>query len=169
MLLRSVVGQQLSVAAARTIWQRFVVLNGGRRFTPAKILRMDPSDFRNIGISAAKTRAVQSIAKKLDSGVVQLKKVREMDDDAAIAELTQLRGIGPWTAQMYLMFSLGRLDVFPAGDLGIVNAMTELYRLPGRPERAELIKLSGPWKPYRTIGSWYCWQALDLVRAGLYH
>ena len=91
-----------------------------------------------------------------------------MDDDAAIMELTRLRGIGPWTAHMYLMFSLGRPDVFPSGDLGIVNAITELYGLSTRPDKEKLENVASAWKPYRTIGSWYCWQALDLVRDGKY-
>ena len=166
MLVRSIVGQQLSTTAAATIWRRFLELNGGRRVSPGKMLLFSAAQLRAIGFSAAKCRAVLSIAKSIVDGDVRLAELSRLSDEQVITELIQLRGVGPWTAQMYLMFSLGRADVFPTGDLGIVNAVTALYKFNNRATETEMLEIAESWRPYRSIASWYLWQSLDIVRQG---
>ena len=165
-LVRSVVGQQLSTSAATTIWRRLLVLNGGRRVSPGKMLSFSTAQLRGVGLSKAKCQAVLSIARRVFDGEVRLNELHRLSDEDVTAELIKLRGVGPWTAQMYLMFSLGRSDVFPTGDLGIVNAITALYTFNDRASENEMLKLATSWRPYRTIASWYLWQALDLFRDG---
>lgn len=166
MLVRSIVGQQLSTSAARTIWKRFLKLNGGRRVTPRKMLSFKKQQLRGIGLSTAKCKAVLSVAQSLVDGDIRLRELRSLDDAQVTGELIKLRGVGPWTAQMYLMFSLGRTDVFPTGDLGIVNAVREIYGFNRRPRETEMLQIAECWRPYRTVASWYLWQALDIVRQG---
>lgn len=166
MLVRSIVGQQLSTSAARTIWHRFLKLNGGRRVLPGKMLGFTADQLRGIGLSAAKCRAVLSIAESVVAGDIRLAELDRFSDEQVTSELMKLRGVGPWTAQMYLMFSMGRADVFPTGDLGIVNAVTALYKFTNRATETEMLLISESWRPYRTIASWYLWQALDIVRQG---
>jgi len=166
MLVRSIVGQQLSTSAAATIWRRFLELNGGRQVSPRKMLLFSAAQLRGIGFSAAKCRAVLSIAKSVVDGDVRLGELRGLSDEHVTTELIKLRGVGPWTAQMYLMFSLGRADVFPTGDLGIVNAVTALYKFNDRATETEMLVIAESWRPYRSVASWYLWQALDIVRQG---
>jgi DNA-3-methyladenine glycosylase II len=166
MLVRSIVGQQLSTSAARTIWCRFLELNDGRRVSPRKMLSFSAAQLRGIGLSRAKCQAVLSIAKSLFDGEIRLNSLHRLSDQQAATELIKLRGVGPWTAQMHLMFSLGRPDVFPTGDLGIVNAVTAIYGFKRRATETEMLEIAKSWRPYRTVASWYLWQALDLVRQG---
>lgn len=166
MLVRSIVGQQLSTSAAATIWQRFLVLNGGRRVSPMKMLLFSTAQLRGVGLSKAKCRAVLSMAKSIVNSEVRLSELKSLSDDEVMDELIKLRGVGPWTAQMYLMFSLGRSDVFPTGDLGIVNAVTALYEFKDPASETDMLQISQSWRPHRTIASWYLWQALDLFRDG---
>lgn len=166
MLVRSIVGQQLSTSAAATIWERLLVLNGSRRVSPGKMLLFSAAQLREVGLSKAKCRAVLSIARSVVAREVRLNELQRLGDDEVTAELIKLRGVGPWTAQMYLMFSLGRPDVFPTGDLGIVNAVTALYAFTDRASETEMLDIAESWRPYRTIASWYLWQALDLLRDG---
>ena len=166
MLVRSIVGQQLSTSAAATIWRRLLVLNGGRRVSPVKMLLFSTTQLRAVGLSKAKCRAVLSIAKSIVDREVRLSELKPLSDEEVTSELIKLRGVGPWTAQMYLMFSLGRSDVFPTGDLGIVNAVTALYKFNDHATETEMLEIAKSWRPYRTIASWYLWQALDLFRDG---
>ena len=166
MLVRSIVGQQLSTSAAATIWHRFLVLNGGRRVSPMKMLLFSTTQLRGVGLSKAKCRAVLSIAKSIVNSEVRLSELKSLSDEEVTDKLIKLRGVGPWTAQMYLMFSLGRSDVFPTGDLGIVNAVTALYKFNEHATETEMLEIAKSWRPYRTIASWYLWQALDLFRDG---
>ena len=166
MLIRSIVGQQLSTSAARTIWRRFLELNGGRRVSAGKVLSFSTAELRGIGLSAAKCRAVLSIAKNIVDGEVRLAALKQFTDEQVTIELMKLRGVGPWTAQMYLMFSMGRPDVFPTGDLGIANAVTALYKFNKHATENEMLEVAESWRPYRTIACWYLWQALDIVRDG---
>jgi len=166
MLVRSIVGQQLSTSAAATIWRRLLVLNGGRRVSPVKMLLFSTTQLRAVGLSKAKCRAVLSIAKSIVDREVRLSELTPLSDEEVTSELIKLRGVGPWTAQMYLMFSLGRSDVFPTGDLGIVNAVTALYKFNDHATETEMLEIAKSWRPYRTTASWYLWQALDLFRDG---
>jgi DNA-3-methyladenine glycosylase II len=131
-----------------------------------KVLSFSTVQLRGIGLSAAKCRAVLSIAKSLVDGDIRLGALKGLSDEQVTIELTKLRGVGPWTAQMYLMFSMGRADVFPTGDLGIANAVTTLYKFDNRATEAEMLEVAESWRPYRTVASWYLWQALDIVRRG---
>jgi DNA-3-methyladenine glycosylase II len=119
-----------------------------------------------VGLSKAKCRAVLSIATSIVDREVRLSELKTLSDEEVTAELIKLRGVGPWTAHMYLMFSLGRSDVFPTGDLGIVNAVTALYKFNDHATETEMLEIAKSWRPYRTIASWYLWQALDLFRDG---
>lgn len=166
MLVRSIVGQQLSTSAAATIWQRFLILNGGRRVSAKKTLLFRADQLREVGLSSAKCQAVLSIARSVVEKRLSLSALRRLSDQEVIDELIKLRGVGPWTAQMFLMFSLGRPDVFPTRDLGIVNSVSALYDLTSPVTEEDLLQISVTWRPYRTIASWYLWQALDLVRQG---
>jgi DNA-3-methyladenine glycosylase II len=130
------------------------------------MLLFSADQLRGIGFSNAKCRAILSIAKCVVAGDVRLTELSRFSDEQVMSELTKLRGVGPWTAQMYLMFSLGRTDVFPTGDLGIVNAVTTLYEFKKRATETEMLQIAESWRPYRTIASWYLWQALDKVRQG---
>jgi len=130
------------------------------------MLLYSTSQLRGVGLSNAKCKAVLSIARSVVDGEVRLNELRGFSDEDVIAQLIKLRGVGPWTAQMFLMFSLGRLDVFPTGDLGIVNAITALYTFNGRASENEMLELANSWRPYRTIASWYLWQAMDIFRDG---
>ena len=166
MLVRSIVGQQLSTSAAATIWQRFLALNGGRRVSAKKTLLFGTDQLREVGLSSAKCRAVLGIARSVSEKRLRLSALRRLSDQEVTDELIKLRGVGPWTAQMFLMFSLGRPDVFPVRDLGIVNSVSSLYHLNSPVSEEELLQISVTWRPYRTFASWYLWQALDLVRQG---
>jgi DNA-3-methyladenine glycosylase II len=130
------------------------------------MLLFSAAQLRAIGFSAAKCQAVLSIAKSVIDGDVRLAEFSHLSDEQVTTELVKLRGVGPWTAQMYLMFSLGRADVFPTGDLGIINAVTALYKFNNRATETEMLEIAESWRPYRTIASWYLWQALDIVRQG---
>ena len=128
------------------------------------MLSFSTADLRRIGLSEAKCRAVLSIAESVVDGPMRLSALNRLSDEEVTVELMKLRGVGPWTAQMYLMFSMGRPDVFPFGDLGIANAVTALYKFNNHATETEMIEIAELWRPYRTIASWYLWQALDLVR-----
>ena len=166
MLIRSIVGQQLSVAAAATIWSRFVSANGSKRVSPASIERLSDTDLRACGISHAKIRSIREIQSAFATRNVTAAKLRRLPDEDVKEILTTLRGVGPWTGDMFLMFGLGRMNVFPVGDLGIVNAIGSFYGDGSRPSVAFMTRVAEKWAPYRSIATWYCWQGLDLQRSG---
>ena len=159
-LVQSIIGQQISGSAANTIFNRLVTDVGTKRIKPESLLEYSVDQFRELGISRQKATYLLDLAEKVESSAVQLKQVSKMDNDAVISQLTQIKGVGPWTAQMFLMFSLGRLDVFPADDLGIRNAMIKAYGLE-EPSRQALCDIAKPWIPYSTIACWYLWKYLD--------
>jgi len=160
-LARVIVYQQLSGKAAATIYKRFVAALGRRQPNPASILGAPAQALRAAGLSGQKTAYLIDLAEKVDSGALSLRRLRHLDDDEVIAELTQVKGIGRWTAQMYLMFHLGRLDVLPVGDLGIRAGARDAYGLAELPDAATLERVGEPWRPYRSIGSWYLWRNQD--------
>lgn len=164
-LFRAIVYQQLSGQAAATILARVLAALGSGRRVPApdQVLATPPAVLRGAGLSEAKTRAVQDLARQRLAGVVpSLAEARRMDDADLVAQLVQVRGVGPWTVQMFLMFGLGRLDVLPTGDLGVQKGVQRIHRLraPPTPDRVE--RLGTRWAPYRTVASWYCWRATEL-------
>ncbi len=162
--MESIVYQQLNGKAAATIHGRVLALfNGGKTLTPARLLQMPAAKLRGAGLSANKFLAVRDLAQKCLSGVVTPRADLEALSDAEIiARLTQVRGIGEWTAQMFLMFTLGRPDVLPTGDYGVLKAFGLLYRKNGRlPPSSALERHGKIWAPYRTAASWYLWRSLD--------
>jgi DNA-3-methyladenine glycosylase II len=161
-LVRSIAGQQLSVAAARSIWKKLVDRFGGTPPTPEQILADDPEELRSAcGFSRAKVAYLRSLAEHVLSGELELERLTELDDATVIKELTAVKGIGEWTAQMFLMFTLHRPDVLPTGDLGVRNAVKQAYGLEKPPAPAELAGIGSPWAPYRTRASLYLWRSLD--------
>jgi len=166
MLIRAVIGQQLSVAAAHTIWTRFIELNGTKRVSPSSLLKIADPELRQVGISGAKIRSIRGIQQRFANRELSVPQLRVLSDDDVKKALCTLRGIGPWTADMFLMFGLGRIDVFPFGDLGLANAIGKFYGCGERPDTEAMLEIGNRWSPYRTIGTWYCWRGLDALRTG---
>ncbi|MBJ7458599.1 MAG: DNA-3-methyladenine glycosylase 2 family protein [Thermoleophilaceae bacterium] len=161
-LLRSITGQQLSVRAAAKIYQRVLDFFGGEIPTPAQILAADPDALKTAGgLSRAKTNYLRSLAEHVVSGELELKKLDVLPDDEVIAELVAVKGIGVWTAHMFLMFHLNREDVLPTGDLGIRKAMMIEYGLDELPLHAEMVRIAEPWRPHRTLACLYLWASID--------
>lgn len=161
-LLRSITGQQLSVKAAATIYQRVLDFFGGEVPTPQQILKADPEKLKEAGgLSRAKTQYLRSLAEHVVNGELELQKLDDLPDDEVIAELTAVKGLGVWTAQMFLMFHLGREDVMPTGDLGIRRAVMIEYGLDELPGHDQLIELSEAWRPHRTLACLYLWASVD--------
>jgi DNA-3-methyladenine glycosylase II len=164
-LVRSIISQQISGGAARSIQKRLFALLPSDGFKPEALAALTPQQLRTAGVSPQKASYLLDLASKVTAGGVRLHRVARMSDAEVIAELTQVKGIGIWTAQMFLMFSLGRLDVFPHDDLGVRSALRHLYRLPDLPDRETSHRIAAPWRPYATIASWYCWRSLELPKA----
>ena len=158
-LARSVVGQQISVKAAQAVWERFERLL--RRMTPAAVLRLKPENMRAAGLSARKIEYLVDLALHFDSGAITPAAWRGMDDEAIIAELVAIRGIGRWTAEMFLMFHLLRPDVLPLDDVGLLKGIS-LHYFSGEPvSRCEARDLAAAWSPWRSVATWYLWRSLD--------
>jgi DNA-3-methyladenine glycosylase II len=161
-LVRSITGQQLSVKAAASIYGRMVERFGGQTPTPEQILADDPEELRvAAGFSHAKVAYLRSLAEHVLSGELELDRLSELDDGEVIRDLTAVKGIGEWTAHMFLMFTLHRPDVLPTGDLGVRNAAMRAYELDAPPPPAALEELAEPWRPYRTRACLYLWRSLD--------
>lgn len=160
-LLRSIVGQQLSTKAARSIYERVTALFGGRTPTPEELLAYDPEELRGAGLSRAKVAYMRSLAEHVIDDSLELERLHELSDEEITAELTAVKGLGVWTAHMFLIFHLQRPDVLPVGDLGVRNAARQLYDLEELPKPAELEAIGEPWRPYRSLGSLYLWRSLD--------
>ena len=167
-LVRAVAHQQLNGKAADTITRRFLELFPGRRFpSPLEVESIDEARIRAAGFSGAKVRAIRDIATKAREGIVPARgTLARLDDEAIVERLTQCRGVGRWTVEMFLMFTLARPDVLPADDFGVRNGFQLLYGLPEMPRPGELLQFGERWRPYRTTASWYLWRAVDLVRSG---
>jgi DNA-3-methyladenine glycosylase II len=166
MLLRSVIYQQLAGAAARTIDTRLRAAWRGRYPLPAVLLEAPDAQLRAAGLSRQKIKAVRSVAEAFAARDVTNRALRAMDDDAVIAAVTQIHGIGEWTAHMLLMFSLGRPDVLPVGDYGVRKGAMQLYGLRDLPKPKQLEALAEPWRPYRSVASWYLWRVVDTIAPG---
>jgi DNA-3-methyladenine glycosylase II len=160
-LVRAIVYQQLSGSAAGTIHGRLCALLGGVPDAHA-IARVDDEALRAVGLSSAKARAVRDLSERVLDGRLPLDGVDTLPDQAIIDALVQVRGIGPWTAQMFLMFRLGRPDVLPVLDLGVRKGAQAMHGLRALPDAARLERLARPWRPWRSVASWYCWRALEL-------
>jgi len=161
-LARSIVYQQLAGKAAAAIWGRVRALVDGE-FEPETVVALDEPTLRSAGLSGAKARSVHDLAERVATGDVRLDRIARLGDDEIVAELSRVRGIGRWTAEMFLMFQLGRLDVWPTGDLGVRKGYTVAWGLPEMPDPKALEVLGEPFRPYRSIAAWYCWRAIDTV------
>jgi DNA-3-methyladenine glycosylase II len=160
-LVRAIVGQQLSVHAARAIYGRLTARFDGRPPTPEEILEDDPEELRAAaGLSRAKVSFLRSLAEHVLSGELELERLGELDDDAAIAALVAVKGLGMWTAHMFLMFHLERPDVLPVGDLGIRRAIERAYGLDELPDAGTIEEIARPWRPHRTLACRYLWRSL---------
>ncbi len=162
-LARSIVSQQLSVQAAKKTYERLTKTLGQPK--PRSILEADPKMLRGAGLSWQKVSYMIDLATKVDSGTLLLGKLRFLPDEEVVGELTQVKGVGVWTAQMFLIFHLGRLDVLPVGDLGVRNGFRDAYGLNDLPNNETMERIAAPWKPYRSIGAWYLWRFKDTVEA----
>lgn len=162
-LVNSIIGQQLSVKAASTIKRRFVDLFDGSFPTPEQIIARDIEELRSVGLSRPKARYVQDLAHHILNGSVRFDTLDRLSNDAIVAELTAVKGIGEWTVHMFLLFCMGRLDVLPTGDLGIRNGIKKLYELEALPTPDEVrdIAIKNSWHPYESAASWYVWRSLD--------
>jgi len=165
-LVVAIVNQQLSGKAAATILKRFVALFGGKKFPkPDDVLAMPAAKMRKAGLSKMKVSFLKDLARNVLSGEVNFKAMPDMSDEEVIEHLANVKGIGRWTAEMFLMFSLRREDIFSYGDLGLRNAMQKIYGLKKHPTSAQAEKISAVWRPYRTLASRYLWASVDLEKS----
>ena len=160
-LARSIVYQQLSGKAAATIHERFEALFGGETPEPKRLVKTPHEKLRGVGLSARKAEYLQGLAADVVRGAVPIERLDEMPDAEVIAALTQVRGVGEWTAQMFLMFRLGRADVLPTLDLAVQTAVRRLYKLRAHPTPQRVAVIGAKWAPYRTVASWYLWRVVD--------
>ena len=160
-LVRSIVGQQLSTVAARTIYGRLTALFDHRPPTPAELLAADEETLRACGLSRPKISYLRDLARHVLEGDLDLPRLRELPDDEVASRLVAVKGIGQWSAHMFLIFHLGRADVLPVGDLGIRRAAERSYCLPAMPNPEELRTIAEPWRPHRTLACLYLWESLD--------
>lgn len=162
-LAGSIVSQQLSTKAAATIFGRFVALfPADAPLAASAIVALDDPTLRSVGLSGQKVRYMRDLCERIIDGRLDLSAIESLDDEAVIEMLTEVKGFGRWTAEMFLMFRLHRPDVLPVDDLGIVNAVQRLYKLRKRPDAKKLNALGEAWKPYRSVASWYLWQSLRI-------
>lgn len=162
-LVRNILFQQLAGAAATTIMNRFFALHGksDRPPTPKQILSTQDAAFRGAGVSYQKMGYLRDLARHVHDKKLDLKNIDKLTDEEVIESLTAVKGIGEWTAHMYLMFHLGRPDILPVGDLGVQKGMQRAYNLRKLPTPKHMQRIARPWTPYRSVGSWYMWQVAD--------
>ena len=160
-LARSIVGQQISVKAAQTVWDKFAKLP--RKMTPANVLKLKVDDMRAAGLSARKVEYLVDLALNFDSGALHVKSWNDMGDEAIIDELVAIRGIGRWTAEMFLIFHLMRPNVLPLDDVGLINGISRNYFSDEAVSRSEAREVAAAWAPYCSVATWYIWRSLDPV------
>jgi DNA-3-methyladenine glycosylase II len=162
-LFRALLYQQLAGAAAAAIERRLLALYGDRVPEPAELLATSPEALRAVGLSRQKASYLHSLAGHFANSTVSSRKLGTLPDEEVIAHVTQIKGIGRWTAEMLLLFSLGRPDVLPVGDLGVQKAVQDAYKLDTLPNPATMIEIAEPWRPYRSAASWYLWRSRDTL------
>jgi len=160
-LTSSIISQQLSASSARAIKGRLFDLLGLEQFTPEGILKITLKGFKEAGLSRPKQEYIQEIAQGVKRGQIDFASIPKLKDEEVISRLVSLRGVGKWTAEMFLIFGLGRPDVLSLGDAGLKRGFKILYGLKELPTEDEMISISEPWRPYRSIASWYLWRAVD--------
>jgi DNA-3-methyladenine glycosylase II len=162
-LVRAVLFQQITGHAGRAIEGRLKAAYGGKLPSPDKLRAAPAPKLRGVGLSRQKIASLHAIATAFDDGTLVNRRLARLDDEAVIEAVTQLRGVGEWTAHMMLMMSLGRPDVLPVGDYGVRKAARDLYGLADLPKPKELVAIAEPWRPYRSIAAWYLWRSMDAV------
>jgi DNA-3-methyladenine glycosylase II len=162
-LVGSIVGQQLSAKAAAAIWLRVLGLFDSKMPTPQQLIKIDDQKLRDVGLSWAKVRYVKDLAQHILDDRLDLEHIATMPNEQVIEQLTAVKGLGEWSAHMFMMFGLGRLDILPVGDLGVRKAVMSLYDLKQLPEPAQIVTIANQngWHPYESVASWYLWQSLD--------
>lgn len=160
-LVEGIITQQLSGSAAGAISERFRSLYGAGYPAPADVIRTPDSRLRKTGLSNMKVRYIKNLSEKIESGELRLRRLSRLSDEQVVGELTKIRGIGRWTAEMFLIFALGRLDVLPVGDLGLKKGIRLLRRMSRMPTVKEMTRTAERWRPYRTIATWYIWKGLQ--------
>ena len=161
-LVRTIVGQQLSTKAARSIYGRLTALFGDRAPSPRELLSTDEGLLRACGLSGPKIRYLRDLAHRVVSGELDIRALHDLPDEEVIDQIVAVKGLGRWSADMFLMFHLGRQDVLPVGDLGVRRAVERAYELPEIPDPGTLEDLARPWSPHRTLASFYLWESLEL-------
>ncbi len=164
MLVRSIIAQQISTGAARSIRLRLEQLAAPEGLTAARLACFGVDELRTAGVSPQKAKYLLDLASQVNAGTIELRRIGRLTDEQVIEQLTQVKGIGRWTAQMFLIFALGRLDVFPHDDLGVRAAIRNRYGLQDLPDKETSHAIAAPWRPYATVASWYCWRSLELHR-----
>jgi len=159
-LVRTITAQQISTKAAATIHGRLIA-HMSKGVTPDALLALTDDQFRQAGLSRQKIGYLRDLASKVKSGELPVASLHELDDEAVIDAIVKVKGLGRWSAEMFLMFRLQRPDVLPVGDLGIVTAIQRLYRLRKKPKPDRIIKIGEAWRPYRTVACWYLWRSLE--------
>ena len=162
-LLRAILYQQLAGAAASAIERRFLALYGDRIPEPDELLSTSPEALRAAGLSRQKAGYLHSLAEHCANGMLTQRSLSRASDENVIEMVTEVKGIGRWTAEMLLIFCLGRPDILPVGDLGIQRSMKDAYGLDSMPDPATMLKIAEPWRPYRSAGTWYLWHHSDIV------
>ena len=160
-LCMSIASQQLSTKAAATIFGRFADLFPNRKPTPGRVMTLTDDEIRGCGFSRPKVTFIKDLASHVLDGRLDLTGLRKHSDDDVMQQLVAVKGIGRWTAEIYLMFRLGRPDILPADDLGLMNAVQRAYQLRTRPDAKKLRRMGEAWRPYRSVASWYLWQSLN--------
>ena len=160
-LARSIVGQQISVKAAQAVWERFEALAG--RVAPRAVVDLEDEALRAAGLSRMKAAYLKDLAGRFHEGSLKPRRWARMDDEAVIADLVQVKGIGRWSVEMFLIFHLMRPDVLPVGDLGLQRAMERLYNEGEALTKDDMRELAGPWRPWASVATWYLWRSLDPV------
>ena len=158
-LIDGIITQQISDSAGQAIALRFRQFFNGKFPTPQMILEHNEIELKSVGLSRMKSQYILDISQKVISGELNFKKFTKLEDEEIISELIKIRGIGRWTAEMYLIFGLGRKDIFPLGDLGLINGIKKIYSL-NNPDISDIKNISNKWKPYRTFGTWYIWKGV---------
>jgi len=161
-LVGSIISQQISGKAADSIRLRLKQRVAPDRISAESLLRLTPDELRQVGVSPQKAKYLHDLAERVANGNLRLNTLARLSDDDVIEALIQVKGIGVWTAQMFLIFSLGRLDVFPHDDLGVRVAIRNLYGLDDLPDKHVSHRIATPWRPYASVGAWYCWRSLEL-------
>ena len=159
-LARAIVGQQLSTKAAASIWEKLLAVFGGETPAPEQLLEADPQALRDAGLSWPKVNYVRDLAEHIADGELDLGSLPQLSDAEVVAELTRIKGVGVWTAEMFLIFHLGSPDVLPVGDLGIRRAVQIAYGLDDLPDPERLEQIGEPWRPHRSLASLYLWESL---------